>query len=196
VYVVIHAPPLIFSIFLLQWNFMIRLFFFSLYFWIWYENISFEYFRPHRVLFKNWFHFLCIKFPQVLCILYIDSPIFSNWTGRIGAPEGQITLWHISTKSNFSPAGIYEHMMIEKCWEKTCSRWGKCRTLGLRIVQKIYPCSYSEGKIRNANSKYISQICKSSYPWVRSDFVCMVWRCLLFCKRRRASGLFFFTISS
>ena len=129
-------------------------------------------------------------------IMYIDSPIFSNWTGRIGAPEGQITLWHISTKSNFSPAGIYEHMMIEKCWEKTCSRWGKCRTLGLRIVQKIYPCSYSEGRIRNANSKYISQICKSSYPWVRSDFVCMVWRCLLFCKRRRASGLFFFTISS
>ena len=36
------------------WNFMIRLFFFSLYFWIWYTNITFEYFRPHRVLFKNW----------------------------------------------------------------------------------------------------------------------------------------------
>ena len=34
--------------------FMIRLFFFSLYFWIWYTNIIFEYFRPHRVLFKNW----------------------------------------------------------------------------------------------------------------------------------------------
>ena len=25
-------------------------------------------------------------------IMYIDSHIFSNWTGRIGAPEGQITL--------------------------------------------------------------------------------------------------------
>ena len=34
-------------------KFMIRLFFFSRYFWIWYTNITFEYFRPHRVLFKN-----------------------------------------------------------------------------------------------------------------------------------------------
>ena len=149
-YVVIRAPPLIFSTFLLQWNFMIRLFFFGLSFWIWYENISFEYFRPHQILFKKWFHFLCIKFPHP-GIMYIDSPIFSNWTGRIGAPEGQITLWHISTKSNFSPAGIFEHMTTKKCWEKTCNRWGKCRTL-VRIVQKIYPCSYSKGSIRNANS--------------------------------------------
>ena len=34
-------------------NFLIRMFFFSLYFWIWYKHISFEYFRPHRALFKN-----------------------------------------------------------------------------------------------------------------------------------------------
>ena len=39
---------------------MIRLFSFSLYFWSWYENISFEYFQPHQVYWSSIFA-VCLR---------------------------------------------------------------------------------------------------------------------------------------
>ena len=54
--------------------FMIRLFFFSLYFWIWYKNISFECFPPHRVLFKNSLSLLLQNHINIIfCVFFCPS---------------------------------------------------------------------------------------------------------------------------
>ena len=67
---------------------MIRLFFFSLYFWIWYKNISFQYFRPHRVLFKNLLSFLLQN--NLLCVFLPNFSAFGRfWLSIIS----YLSLW-------------------------------------------------------------------------------------------------------
>ena len=67
------------------WNFMIRLFYFSLYFWSWYTNISFEYFRPNRVLVKNFSMKWCrISVLQCVCLDEVAALACRRWCNSRG----------------------------------------------------------------------------------------------------------------